>query len=470
MSNLSQSEVNAIAALMRFIEPFSNRDFGSIELAEKQSDVSGRWVSYLAPKASYSEAVSEFVSTTNSILKLHREIGDTGQFLYDDPVHDDGRRPFYCGGSKVWYYFRGLKAVLDAEALSDGPLMEYLQRGSISAWLESLQSIANADTDKRLMEAGLSQNAGGLGSLEAERAFWETPQYFDPVEAPEEEAVLARGLQYTVEPADVECKPYFKWDPGRRRRNEGGGIGQYLSQRSLFDYEAKGYPSLTEFLDHFVFVGPIDKQEDRNWAARQPGTKHYAYPSYFADDIEDIRSYVSQYVDSFAKGAGKEVLEAIDNYQGSFDSGYFGSNVVMFENYFERIFTSCSQIVAKRLFSESLMNSIHTSTDGGIVQCFERLYEQKIFFIERQDVFHIDEYSPYGLRPKGCIVCCKKDYFSSIKPYIVFLSNFRLVLASYIALKRYGQCHFSLCWQTETGADLSPEYWPHPKGNDIASC
>jgi hypothetical protein len=43
-----------------------------------------------------------------------------------------------------------------------------------------------------------------------------------------------------------------------------------------------------------------------------------------------------------------------------------------------------------------------------------------------------------------------------------FLSNFRLILSTYMAIKLYGQCHFSICWETETGEDMAPEEWPHP--------
>lgn len=443
---LNQSQINVIGGLIRFLDEFNNRDFGTIKITTKH--VSTNWLfkeEYSIPEASYSEPVRKFIITCKSILRNYPE------YRSQRYKHLDSEITEYTPVDEI---INRLFAVIDAESYCDGALMEYLQRGIITSWLSALRR-------------RLSDSTEGCTSFEPfSYSVDELTHHPVSIEAVAEEGVYLQHLKYTVEPADEECwsclnkDEYTTW-----KRDISGGIGMYYQHIKMYDYGWSDYPALSDFLDQLVYVEPTKELSPEQRRNHFGGNKTGAYPSYYSNDIAAIRSFLVKYIEAFASGASGDVLAAIENYHGSFDTRYFGRNIVLHERYFEGIFHRSSLIVANYLFEEPLLNSMISDIGkGDFIDAFERLWRIELFFIDCPRLFHFDNYLSYGgiFKEEKCFVCSRMDYYSSIKPFVLFLSNFRLVLSTYMAISLYGQCHFSICWETDTGEDLTPEKWPHP--------
>lgn len=300
------------------------------------------------------------------------------------------------------------------------------------------------------------------------------------------------SVPYTVEPGDPECSSLFRWTTGRpKRRISSGGIGRYRKHENLYYYKTKaaGYPDLIDFLSLFTTV-------EGNYA------------NYYSDNIDEIERYFVSYLEFFTSSNCSDYIPLISEYmvdnRDKFDTKYFGENIVLDTAYFDYIFYKCAWRVARNLFSESLLcdiakkinaeylltsgvnpKSCRKDPDG---QAFINIFidlERTSFSIRKSGTFHyIKELTKYDEDPnkfwiddvngilsgdkdrdeilKHEIICNIDDYSNSLKPFAFFLSNFSLILASYMALKRYGQCHFTLGWEVPyTHDDLSRDKWPH---------
>lgn len=443
---LRQSQINVIGGLTRFIDDFNKEDFGSIEITTKDSSPSSFFKrEYSIPEASYSESVRKFIITCKNVLKNYPEYGNQ-RYKYSD------LKPSVYTRTPADKIINRIFAVLDAESYCDGPLMKYLQRGTITSWLGALRmKLSNIVTGSAMHDPS---------PYGVDDPF----NHFEFVEAVAEEEIFRESLKYTVEPADEECRHLNKDKYTTWKNDIGGGIGMRFQSMKLHDYGRSDYPALSDFLDQLVYVEPTKKLSPEQRRRLYGGNKTGAYPSYYSNDLAGIRAFLVKYIEAFASGASDDVLATIDNYHRAFDADYYGKNIVLHEDYFEEIFRRSSLIVANYLFEETLLNSVNIDTGrDGFIGAFERLCRIELFFVDLPGLFHFDDYSFYGFHTKEkCFVCNRMDYYRSIKPFALFLSNYRLILSAYMAIKRYGQCHFSICWETDTGEDMAPEEWPHP--------
>ena len=57
------------------------------------------------------------------------------------------------------------------------------------------------------------------------------------------------------------------------------------------------------------------------------------------------------------------------------------------------------------------------------------------------------------------IKCSERDYQKSFKPYILFFSNWTLLLLCLLAGEKFGQCAFGIYWETGRLAQRQGGYW-----------
>lgn len=67
----------------------------------------------------------------------------------------------------------------------------------------------------------------------------------------------------------------------------------------------------------------------------------------------------------------------------------------------------------------------------------------------------MSDHVEYIVREGPAFYCSLHDYENFIRPYILFLSNWSLLLGVYLSMRVFGQCAFVVCWETTNGVDLN---------------
>lgn len=310
--------------------------------------------------------------------------------------------------------------------------------------------------------------------------------------------LILRGIPYTIEPGNPECDRFFQRKKyGNRGLNRRGGIVQCDKYSRLHDYEPDGYPKLSDFLQLFAYAdGKL--------------------PSYFSKDYDLIRDYFVFFMRSYEVEGADQIIQGLDEYihqnWRELDEDYFGPNIPIYSDFFKWGFDAVTKgalpsffsgdqidkIICDRYFYPSappkyapfytkgshadinklwpddiftiksifmdVSRTVFSVQDGEVFHCLNKLpqleWEYSVF---ADDEINTESHTDHDLSLSyRQIICNVDDYETSIKPFCLFLSDLVLVTASYMALSRFGQCHFTIGWEdSKTYKDLERSKWPH---------
>lgn len=265
------------------------------------------------------------------------------------------------------------------------------------------------------------------------------------------------SIPYTIEPGYQACNQFLP------RRNA-GGIGVINQLDKFHDYEDADYPGLSEFLDELTYVDG-------------------EYPSYFTLSKDDMNHYFVRYMRNFASDKmdftfQMLVSDAMINHYNAYDEmggDQYYPNIVIGSDYYNFIFYKIATMVALDIFPHDLLQTCFQdlgpsklTEEKRFVNEFDH-FKRCTFLFDRPDgSFHaVSRANGIDERIYGPIYhCSEKDYEKYFKPYILFLSNFSLILGANLATNIFGQCTFTLGWERgQFSTDLPRDKWPHPKSN-----
>jgi len=254
-----------------------------------------------------------------------------------------------------------------------------------------------------------------------------------PLKMFEHGAVLV-GDVFTVEPGQEECSKFLK-------SNIIGGIGAQTLDVKYYDYEDfEATPgSVREFVDAMTFV-----DDDVRY--------------YCTTAASEIAEYLRYYLELFLSDSEAfRVHHIIDRYtwkHNHFDSG-FRNNIVVGTPFFNDIFYTSSWAVASSLFSLEEIHSLQESmrrirsSNLSIQKYFVNVFDgARKFEFEFNETSNECALVSIDFWEGTTFSCPKHSFEASLKPYIYFLSNWTLVLASYLCAITFGQCAFGLYWET----------------------
>lgn len=256
---------------------------------------------------------------------------------------------------------------------------------------------------------------------------------------------------YTVEPGYDECSRYLR--PG-----VGGGIGAVAPKATKYYSYTGVRPSFQNF--------SID---DPGKATFGPLLGDFlSMMNYVDEDVrfycttsrENVTNYVRSYLECFFTSSQARGLEsAMSNYlrkHNVLESGYT-QNVVLGTPFYNDIFYETSWMAAQSLFSGRNINSLQRSFMN--IRGFDSSFPAGKAFVNYFDGAQCLNF--YFDAPNECcrmddtlfIVskdfhCSRHDFEQSVQPFILFLSNWSLVLACYLCMHSFGQCAFGIYWET----------------------
>lgn len=261
------------------------------------------------------------------------------------------------------------------------------------------------------------------------------------------------SIPYTIETGFPECQPYVP-------RHSVGGIGSANRFEKYHDYEDDDYPRLSDFLDTLTFVDG-------------------KYPSYCSSSVDDMNYYFVSYMREFASDPLDYTLRFVISQMMAQHYDAFGAtpqeyqhNIVIGTPYYNFIFYKIAWLVALDRIPLELIDECVGKLDLGslsqekrFVNEFDHIFRARFVFDVADgcfDVSHLPNYQDE--RIEGPVFHCSEgDYRKYWKPYIMFLSNFSLILAANLATNIFGQCAFTLGWEhSQYSIDLPREEWPHP--------
>lgn len=259
------------------------------------------------------------------------------------------------------------------------------------------------------------------------------------------------GDIYTVEPGYDECAKYLS-------RPLRGGIGA-LS------------PTATKYYDYHGFMTSLDNRNlsSPDKAVSGPFLRDFiSMMNYVDEDVRfycvtsrgKVRNYVRNYLDYFlTSDQAAKVWQMIISYvqqHNHLESGY-RENIVIGTPYFNDLFYETGWLVARCLFSSSAIESLQQSFQGirgydpffpehkVFVNYFDGGPMLRFFFDSQDDRCWMDNTLFFVSKD---FHCSERDFNRSFQPYILFLSNWTLLLACYLCMHAFGQCAFGLYWET----------------------
>ena len=268
---------------------------------------------------------------------------------------------------------------------------------------------------------------------------------------PKVEAMVS--IPYTVEPGFHACNRYLS---GRQV----GGIGALNQVDKLHDYEGyEEYPGLSEFLDLLTYVDG-------------------EYPSYYVTSAEDVNYYFVSYIMRFLEITGSIscvslFVDAFRNNVAAYDPRQFGYHIVMGEPFFNFVFYQLSYMMALELLDRGRMEACLEDLGPSNLTGKQRLvnefdhFKRCAFVFDAPDGSFRSEHRESAVEERlyGPVYHCSEHDFNRYwKPYVLFLSNFSIILAVALAVNLFGECTFTLGWEYGRFArDLPRERWPHPR-------
>lgn len=266
---------------------------------------------------------------------------------------------------------------------------------------------------------------------------------------PKPDKVL-HGAVYTIEPGCTECAKYLSV-------LRGGGIGARTVTAKCYDYTSFSWTS-PEY-DLLPTSDAMWRPHLRNLVSMM----NYVDENvrfYCITDRHKVRNYIRDYLDAFlTKAWANEIKQMINDYltrRNHTESGY-NANIVLGTPFYNDLFYSTSWKVAQALFDSSAIDSLLTSFR------FIRGHNPKLpdfkTFVNRFDggetikfFFDVDD-GQCRLDDTWFLIskdfhCSKNEYQKSLAPYILFLSNWTLLLACWLCMHEFGQCAFGLYWES----------------------
>ena len=256
--------------------------------------------------------------------------------------------------------------------------------------------------------------------------------------------------RYTVEPGVDECRS--KLNPG----NNGGGIGSLDSMGTKYYdfYQMKDEPgSLRHFLNTLV---PVEDD-----------VTYYCARSYGA-----IKSYVTNYLSLFVSSSdAKEIVDRIEwhskTHRHDAEAAFLYRTIAVGTQFFNEILYDTSWTMAQKLFPAPLLSNC---TDFLARNRTSQLPTWKVFVNEfDSDCFEFEmsrSNNSVQLAQQQKLIgmpwyikCSERDYQKSFKPYILFFSNWTLLLLCLLAGEKFGQCAFGIYWETGRLAQRQGGYW-----------
>lgn len=273
------------------------------------------------------------------------------------------------------------------------------------------------------------------------------------------------GDVYTVEPGYDECAKYLSKPPR-------GGIGA-LS------------PTGTKYYDYRGFMPSFDNHDlsSPDKAAFGPYLRDFISMMDYADEDvrfycttswDKVRDYVRDYLNHFlTNDQSFEVRQMVNEYvrrHSHLESGY-RQNIVIGTPYFNDLFYSTAWCVAQSLFSPAAISSLQSSFKN--IQGYNPLFPAHKAFVNYFDGgpvlrFYFDAWDDRCWMDNTLFIvskdfhCSERDFEKSFQPYILFLSNWTLLLACYLCMHAFDQCAFGLYWETGGMAalqELQKQHW-----------
>ncbi len=282
-------------------------------------------------------------------------------------------------------------------------------------------------------------------------------------EAPESTTTIS-AHQYTVEPGFPECG-------AKLSEYKGGGLGSNPPSVKYFDFVGNELCPLVDLLDVFECVGG-------------------KYASYCSDSVEDIEEYMAKYVATYAGSTGcrssievggglLRFLQNLDVREQYFSREQYRENMVMWTGYFNDVYKmtasmanemlgSGDSFVDRQFFSDVVrvfmdyclrtLGVAYPRPEDMDIQYYHFLANfPKYRFTDNQRFYgelilganHRDNLN------MGPLIMCNEDLRDTyLVPLIMFLSNWSLLLGVYLSMRTFGQCAFSVCWETDWGTPL----------------
>lgn len=259
-----------------------------------------------------------------------------------------------------------------------------------------------------------------------------------------EAPVVLRARPYTVEPGFPECGHILA-------SHKGGGLGSARPLTRYFNFFDNDLSPLGDFLRIMQRAGSQGRHE-----------------AYCTSSLDEVDAYIGKYLGTFLNATpyGEHVIREIHEHlrefpmrQDYFRSESYRENMVMHSRFFQDFFYDSAHMVAAELVPDKLLDSCCSAFGLPVAPMAEDAEE----FVERlssnpkyriytdvpsgsfRAVFGANSMDDFVLGP--AFHCSLHDYENYIRPYILFLSNWSLVLGVYLALRVFGQCAFVLCWE-----------------------
>lgn len=250
---------------------------------------------------------------------------------------------------------------------------------------------------------------------------------------------LLSSWRYTVEPGVDECRAIL--NPG----TNGGGIGSLnaIGTKYYDFYRGENVPgSLRHFLNT---LAPVEDD-----------VTYYCSTSYYA-----IKNYVTDYLARFVPASdARKIVTWIEQYSQSnkhdAEAAFLKRTIAVGTKFFNTIFYETSWEIAKKLFPEPLLVNCckflmsYRESQLPAYKLFVNEFDSDCFAF---DMFMDDNCASLDYRPTKTIgtpwhiLCSERDYEKSFEPYILFLSNWTLLLLCLLAGEKFGQCAFGIYWE-----------------------
>lgn len=250
---------------------------------------------------------------------------------------------------------------------------------------------------------------------------------------------MLKSWRYTVEPGIDECREFLKYGTG------GGGIGSLDGPVTKY-YDYYGNDDSFGSLRHFL--NTLDTVKD-----------DVIY--YYSCSYGFIKDYVIRYLSLFvSESRAIEIANYCEQHsrthQHDEEARFLRRTVAVGTRFFNEVFYESSWMVLEELFP------LHLRQD-----CMNWIKRNRVYPIPtwKKLIVELDSDSFEFDTPLHCmnvtmaqdqktigqpwrITCSSQAYEESFKPFILFVSNWTLLLLCLLAGEKFGQVAFGIYWET----------------------
>ena len=204
------------------------------------------------------------------------------------------------------------------------------------------------------------------------------------------------------------------------------------------------------------------------------------YTSYFTKSENEVSEYVRGYLTEFLKASPcsretvNSLMERFEEFPmrcDYFENEQYRESMVMGTDFFNDFLYASAFRVASKIIPYDLLSNCMVAlgyspsveqafASGGFRYLVNLLSDcpKYRFYTDFPDFeFGAEVGAHWGtIRADGmALYCSAHDYENYIRPYILFLSNWWLLLGVYLAVRVFGQCTFTLIWWDSLRGPLS---------------